>query len=87
MKFTYEQLITEILNSELSTEEKTELIARIHHTSKIMDGFYLKKDNEGHLECWYRNVDENGVTDHGPTNFDAQQVVSEYISTVKARRR
>ena len=87
MKFTYEQLITEILNSELSTEEKTELIARIHHTSKIMDGFYLKKDNEGHLECWYRNVDENGVTDHGPTNFDAQQVVSEYISTVKARGR
>ena len=47
----------------------------------IISGFSI---GGSYLKTW---VDENGVTDHGPTNFDAQQVVSEYISTVKARGR
>ncbi len=75
MKFTSEELIRNIIESELSEEEKISMLNNIMTKGQVSEGLYLKQDNEGNLECWFRNVDENGVTDHGPTNYTAEQVV------------
>ena len=75
MKFTTEELIRNIIESELTEEEKISMLNNIMTKGRINDGFYLKQDNEGNLECWYRNEDEYGTTDHGPTNYTAEQVV------------
>ena len=76
MKFTSEELIRNIIESELTEEEKISMLNNIMTKGQVSDGFYLKKDNEGNLECWYRNEDEYGTTDHGPTNYTAEQVVN-----------
>lgn len=76
MKFTTEELIRNIIESELTEEEKISMLNNIMTKGRINDGFYLKQDNEGNLECWYRNEDEYGTTDHGPTNYTAEQVVN-----------
>lgn len=76
MKFTSEELIRNIIESELTEEEKISMLNNIMTKGRINDGFYLKQDNEGNLECWYRNEDEYGTTDHGPTNYTAEQVVN-----------
>jgi len=75
MKFTSEELIRNIIESELTEEEKISMLNNIMTKGQVSDGLYLKKDNEGNLECWFRNEDEYGTTDHGPTNYTAEQVV------------
>jgi hypothetical protein len=45
---------------------------------KINDNIYLKKDNEGNLECWFKTEDE-----YEPTNYTAEEVVD--IATHKTR--
>jgi hypothetical protein len=88
MKFTIKELIAGVVNSNLSEEDKIELLTRISTTAKIVDGFYLKKGEDGLLEFWFRNEDEYGTTEHGPTNFDVEQVISEFARSVnKARNR
>ena len=76
MKFTSEELIRNIIESELTEEEKISMLNNIMTKGQVSDGLYLKKDDEGNLECWYRNEDEYGTTDHGPTNYTAEQVVN-----------
>ncbi len=77
-KFTIRELMSAILNSDLDQESKTDLLTRIATSAMICDGFYLKKDDNGLVECWFRNIDENGVIDRGPTNFTVDQVIEEY---------
>ena len=78
MKFTIRELMEAIITSDLDQEGKTDLLTRISTSAQVCDGFYLKKDEQGLVECWFRNVDENGVTDHGPTNYNVHQVIEEY---------
>jgi len=82
MKFTIKDLISEVLKSELDEEQKVSLLEIISTTGRITNGLYLKKDNEGNVECWFRNIDENGMTDHGPTNYGPEQIVAEYALSV-----
>ena len=35
------------------------------------------------LECWYRNVDESGQTDHGPTNYTPDEIVGVYEESLR----
>jgi len=78
MKFTIKDLIAGIINSNLSNEDKINLLESIMETGKLNDGLYLKKDEEGLLECWFRNVDENGSVDCGPTCYDIEAIINDY---------
>jgi hypothetical protein len=77
-KFTIRELMAAILNSDLDTIAKTDFLTSISTSLFVTDGLYLKKTDDGMVECWYRNVDENGVTDHGKTNFTVDQVIEEF---------
>jgi len=77
-KFTIRDLIRAILQSDLDDMTKTDFLTTISTSAQITDGLYLKKNEDGSVECWYRNIDENGVTDHGPTNYNVDQVIEEY---------
>ena len=88
-------LISQIINDgELSPEDKSNLIEKLFKASHGIDnaiapGFYLHTDikqesDEINIELWYRNVDESGMTSHGPTNYDSYQIIemmkNEYLS-------
>ena len=88
-------LITQIINDEeLSAENKSDLIEKIVKASHGIDkfvapGFYLHTDKnqetgEIDIQLWYRNVDESGMTMHGPTNYDNSKIIEmmkqEYLS-------
>lgn len=84
MKFELKELLDVILSSEMEKEAKVELLDRIYKTGTIAPGFYLRReDSTDELECWYRNVDENGMTDHGPTNYTPEQVVGLYVDSLE----
>lgn len=79
-------LISKIINdSELSEEDKINFIEKIINASHEMDnivapGFYFHADKnqengEIDLQLWYRNVDESGMTMHGPTNYDNNRII------------
>ena len=85
MKFTLNDLILELLNMELDNEKKANIIERITTTGRINDGLYLRKNQEGKLECWFRNIDENGVTDHGPTGYDVEDITREIKSELNIK--
>ena len=82
-----------IADEELSLEDKSNLIEKIISASHGQDrfvtpGFYLHTDKnaagELDMQLWYRNVDENGMTDQGPTYYNADIIVEmmkkEYLS-------
>lgn len=76
-------IIDEIMNSELSNEDKTTLIKKVVYASHginvtVAPGFYLRGErveDEVDLSLWYRNVDEDGNLERGSTNYDAKQIV------------
>ena len=93
------ELISQIINDEeLSSDDKSVLIEKIFKASHGIDrfvtsGFYIHteiKEETGELDIqlWYRNVDESGMTMHGPTNFDSYQIIemmkNEYL--IKKRK-
>ena len=80
------ELISRIINDEeLSPEDKTILIEKVFKASHGMDrfvtpGFYLHTDKneeteEIDVQLWFRNVDESGMTMHGPTNYNSDTIV------------
>lgn len=83
-----------IADEELSIEDKSNLFEKLFNASHGLDrfispGFYLHTDkneetSEVDMQLWYRNVDESGMTSHGPTNYSADQIVEmmkrEYLS-------
>ncbi len=84
MKFTYKELLTEILSSGLDNEEIVEVLDKMHKSNAINPGFYLKQDEENDsYECWFCNVDESGTKYHGPTNYDATQVAGLYVKEIR----
>lgn len=84
MRFSYKELLTVILSSGLENEGIIELLDRIQRGGFITPGFYLRLDEESGLyECWYRNVDEDGMTEHGRTNYSAEQVVGLYARSIQ----
>ena len=82
MKFSMKDLAQAIVTANVPEETKVGLLERIMSKGTVTDGLYLKKDGQGMLECWYRNVDENGVTDHGPTNYTPEQIIEEYAQSL-----
>ena len=85
MKFTYKELLTGILNSGLDNEELVEVLDKMHKSNSINPGFYLRQVEEtDQYECWFCNTDEDGTKHHGPTNYDASQVVGLYVRQVRA---
>lgn len=72
-------------NEELSNEQKLTLILKVANASHGIDrfvapGFYLhtEEKSEGKdidMQLWYRNIDENGATMHGPTNYDTNTIL------------
>ena len=84
MKFTFRELLDSILKAEMEREQTVELLDRIYRTGTIMPGLYLRKDDSSDdLECWYRNVDESGQTDHGPTNYTPDEIVGVYEESLR----
>ena len=82
-------LITEIeLNEVLDTMDKVYLLEKLVNFTYISPGIYFKrKENTDEVEIWYRNVDENGTTEHGKTDWDEpQQVINEYLTTKELRK-
>ena len=74
-----------ITNSELSDDDKVILVEKIVNASHGIDRFinsvfYLRatankeKDNID-MQLWYRNEDENGMTYHGPTSYDSDEII------------
>ena len=85
MKFTYKELVTSILNKVSDNEELVEVLDKMHKSNAINNGFYLRHNEEDDsYECWFRNIDEFGTADHGPTNYTAEQVV--HIALMDRRR-
>ncbi len=94
------ELIEKIINDEeLSNEEKTILIKKVVNASHqinrfITPGFYLhtdiRPDESIDMQLWYRNVDENGTTEHGPTDWDSDKIIrmmkEEYLNKDKLVR-
>ena len=79
-------LITQIISDEeLSVEDKSALIEKIFMASHginrfVAPGFYLHTDKnqetgEIDIQLWYRNVDESGMTMHGPTHYDNSKII------------
>ena len=83
MKYKAQDLIDAINNANITEEQKRKIFANLKGSGKINDGLYLKKDNEGNIECWYINKDENNVIDQGPTDYDLDQVVNELVSSLE----
>jgi len=82
MEFTTRELIDTIINSELTNEQKTDILERLVTSGKITEGFYLRKNRHNKLECWFRNLDESGTAYHGPTNYSKEQVVEIYSNSI-----
>jgi hypothetical protein len=97
MEVKIKDLISQIIaDEELSVEDKSNLIEKIIKASHGIDqfiapGFYLRVDPEKiketgeiDIQLWYRNVDESGMTMHGPTNYDNSKIIEmmkqEYLS-------
>ena len=79
MKFSAKEFIASVLRSDLSEEAKTSLLENVMVKGIITEGFYLKAGEDGLLECWYRNVDnETGTVDRGPTGWTPEQAIEEY---------
>jgi len=88
MGFTIKELFDVILENDMDNERKSQLLENIYTKGKITDGLYLRRnDGTEELECWYRNIDENGQTEHGPTYFGPEEIVDEYdrITTIRKR--
>ena len=79
------EIIERIINDEsLSREDKSTIIERVDYASHginkfITPGLYLRSElnensNEIDMQLWYRNVDESGMINHGPTNYDSDQI-------------
>ncbi len=83
MKFTTKELITGILNSNLSTEEKIELLDKVMTTGILNDGLYLKKDEDGYLECWIKITDEKGNIEYVPTCYDVETLLNDYCYSLE----
>ena len=76
MKFTTEELIRNIIESELSEDEKISMLNNIITRGRINDKVYLKQDNEGNLECCIKDEDES-------INYSVEEVVD--IASHKTR--
>ena len=76
MKFTTEELIKNIIESELTEDEKIAMLNNIMTKGIINDHISLKQDNEGNLECYFNNEEES-------IDYTAEEVVD--IATHKTR--
>ena len=76
MKFTTKELIKNIIESELTEDEKIAMLNNIMTKGRINDKVYLKQDNEGNLECCIKDEDES-------TNYSVEEVVD--IASHKTR--
>ncbi len=73
-----------IFNESLSDADKAILINKVVNASHgidkfVNDGYYLHttKNQNGDIDIqlWFRNVEENGETMHGPTNYTISQII------------
>ena len=78
MKIKLKELLDAIKSSDLSLEAQTELMYKIVIQNRISNGLYIKKVGDGCIECWYINIDEDGTTYHGPTNYNIEDIIYEY---------
>ena len=76
MKFKTKELIKNIIESELTEDEKIAMLNNIMTKGRINDKVYLKQDNEGNLECCIKDEDES-------TNYSVEEVVD--IASHKTR--
>lgn len=84
MKFTSKELIAGILNSKLSNEDKINLLDRIMNTGQLNDGLFLKKDEEGYLECWFKTTNDKGNIEYVPTLYDVETIINDYSFNLEA---
>ena len=88
MGFTIKELMDSILESEMDNERKSQLLENIYVRGRITEGLYLRRtDGSEELECWFRNTDENGQTEHGPTYLGPEELVEEYDRVTKTKMR
>ena len=86
MRILFKELINAISNSDLPDEAQIDLMHRVATFRMITDGLYLKELEHGVFECWYRNVDEDGTTYHGPTNYGIEEVINAYAQAHNIKR-
>ena len=79
MRIKLKELLDAIKSSDLSLETQIDLMYKIVIPNKVSNGLYVKEVEDGCIECWYINIDEDGTTYHGPTNYNIEDIIYEYI--------
>jgi len=89
MGFTIEDLLTAVLNAELDTDQKIQLLTNIFkHGQTEPEVFIIKNEGEDVFECWRRVWDaDNGRYEVVPAYDNAQDTVNAYANTVKENQR
>ena len=75
MQFTFEELISGIINSNITSEQKVDLISKIYRGGQITDCVFLKRINENLYECWNRTED-SGVQ---PSGYTIDNIISVFV--------
>ena len=78
MRIKLKELLDAIKSSDLSLEAQIDLMYKIVIQKKVSNGLYVKEVEDGCIECWYINIDEDGTTYHGPTNYTAEDIIDVY---------
>jgi len=86
MKFRLQELYQTIIDSDLSTENKVDLLMRIH-SGRITDDYFLRGDTESGFDCILRKPRRDGKTDLELTNFTPDELIDIYKQDIKTKRR
>ena len=82
MKMNLKELLEAIKSSDLPQENKIDLMHRVSVRKIVTEGLYIKEVTPGIVECWYRNMDEDGTLYHGPTGYGIEDIIREYSRSI-----
>jgi hypothetical protein len=86
MRIKLKELLDAIKSSDLSLEAQIDLMYKIVIQKKVSNGLYVKEVEDGCIECWYINIDEDGTTYHGPTGYGIDEVISAYAQSLESQK-
>ena len=89
MGFTIEDLLTAVLNAELDTDEKTQLLTNIFKNGQTEpEVFIIKNETKDLFECWRRVWDaDNGRYEVVPAYGNALDTVNAYTESGRENKR
>ena len=78
MRIKIKELVEAIRYSDLPFEAQVDLMYKIVIQKRVSNGLYIKEVEDECIECWYVNIDEDGTTYHGPTNYNTEDIINVY---------